>query len=192
MEDLISVIVPIYKVEKYLEKCILNIVNQTYSNLEIILVDDGSPDNSGKICDEYARKDSRIKVVHKLNGGLSDARNAGIEIATGKYIAFVDSDDYIEEKMISKLYDLLKANDADVSACNICKFYEDKEIELDENEEIVKSYPPEQAILLTILDDSFGNYAWNKLYRSELFSDVRFPFKRRYEDIATIYKILDK
>ena len=98
MNDLISVIVPIYKVEKYLQKCVDSILAQTYSNLEIILVDDGSPDRCGELCDEYAEKDGRIRVIHKKNGGLSDARNAGIDVAAGKYLAFVDSDDYIHPK----------------------------------------------------------------------------------------------
>ena len=94
-DELISIIIPVYKVEKYLEKCINSIIGQTYTNLQIILVDDGSPDNSGKICDKYAKEDSRIEVIHKSNGGLSEARNRGIERAKGKYIGFVDSDDYI-------------------------------------------------------------------------------------------------
>ena len=100
MENKVSVIIPVYKVEKYLEKCIDSVINQSYSNLEIILVDDGSPDNCGKICDKYAKKDNRIRVIHKTNGGLSDARNNGIKIATGNYIAFIDSDDYVTEDYI--------------------------------------------------------------------------------------------
>ena len=103
MEKLISVIVPVYNVEEYVEKCVLSIINQTYKNLEIILVDDGSTDNSGKICDEIAIKDNRIKVIHKKNGGLSDARNVGIDIAKGDYLGFVDSDDYIDPDMYSIL-----------------------------------------------------------------------------------------
>lgn len=101
---LISIIVPIYNVELYLEKCIESIINQTYKNLEIILVDDGSTDSCGKICDEYAKKDNRIKVIHKINGGLSDARNKGMEIAKGKYIGFVDGDDYVASDMYETLY----------------------------------------------------------------------------------------
>lgn len=107
-EDLISIVIPVYKVELYLEKCIESIINQTYKNLEIIIVDDGSPDNCPKICDEYAQKDNRIKVIHKENGGLSDARNAGIDVAAGKYIAFVDSDDYVSNDYIEYMYNLIK------------------------------------------------------------------------------------
>ena len=99
-KELISIVIPVYKVELYLEKCIESIINQTYKNLEIIIVDDGSPDNCPQICDEYSKKDKRIKVIHKENGGLSDARNAGIDIATGKYIAFVDSDDYVSDDYV--------------------------------------------------------------------------------------------
>ena len=112
MEKLISVIVPVYNVEEYVEKCVLSIINQTYKNLEIILVDDGSTDNSGKICDEIAIKDNRIKVIHKKNGGLSDARNVGIDIAKGDYLGFVDSDDYIDPDMYSIL----------LNNMNNCKF----------------------------------------------------------------------
>ena len=98
-KDLISIIIPIYKVEKFLDRCVESVVNQTYSNLEIILVDDGSPDNCPYMCDEWAEKDSRIKVIHKLNGGLSDARNEGLKSSTGKYVGFVDSDDWIAPEM---------------------------------------------------------------------------------------------
>ena len=115
---LISIIIPVYKVEKYLEKCIQSVINQTYENLQIILVDDGSPDNCGKICVEYAKKDHRIEVIHKSNGGLSDARNKGLEIAKGEYIGFVDSDDYIESDMYEVLYNLLKQYNAYVKICN--------------------------------------------------------------------------
>ena len=109
----VSIVVPIYNVEKYLEQCIDSIINQTLKEIEIILVDDGSPDNCPQICDDYVKKDSRIKVVHKTNGGLSSARNAGIEIATGDYIGFVDSDDYIELDMYEKMYNIAIENNVD-------------------------------------------------------------------------------
>ena len=108
MNELVSIIVPVYNVEKYIKKCVDSLITQTYSNLEIILVNDGSPDNSGKICDEYAQSDSRIKVIHKANGGLSDARNTGIDIAEGQYIFFLDSDDWIDCQCIEKLHNLIK------------------------------------------------------------------------------------
>ena len=115
MNSLISVIVPIYKVEKYLRKCVESILSQTHTNLEIILVDDGSPDNCGAICDEYAKQDARIKVIHKPNGGLSDARNAGLDIMTGEYVAFVDSDDWIGPRMYETLLQMLKLFQADIA-----------------------------------------------------------------------------
>ena len=115
MEDLISVVVPIYNVENYIKKCVDSILSQTYKNLEIILVDDGSPDNCPQICDEYAQKDNRIKVIHKENGGLSDARNAGIDISKGKFITFIDSDDYIEKDYVEVLYNSIKENASDMA-----------------------------------------------------------------------------
>ena len=125
-KELISIIVPVYNVEKYLKKCVDSIVNQTYKNLEIILVDDGATDNSGKICDELVELDNRIKVYHKKNGGLSDARNYGVERATGDYIGFVDSDDYIDAEMYEKLYEAIKKENVDVAECNLKIVYPEK------------------------------------------------------------------
>lgn len=122
----ISIIVPVYKVEPYLRKCVDSILAQTFTDFEVILVDDGSPDNSGKICDEYASKDSRVRVIHKKNGGLSSARNAGIDVARGKYLGFVDSDDYIEKDMYELLYDNIVKEQADLSICGIYDVYEGK------------------------------------------------------------------
>ena len=117
MNDLISIIVPVYNVEQYLDRCVKSLLQQTYKNLEIILVDDGSPDRCGQMCDNYAKLDSRVLVIHKENGGLSDARNAGLSHAHGEYIAFVDSDDYIEADMISELYNACHNQDADIVVC---------------------------------------------------------------------------
>ena len=119
----ISVIVPVYKVEKYLNKCVDSIVNQTFTDIEIILVDDGSPDNSGKMCDDWSQKDRRIRVIHKENGGLSDARNRGIQESSGEYIIFIDSDDFIEPKMLEVLYNLATDHDADVAISGLCDCY---------------------------------------------------------------------
>ncbi len=125
---LISVIIPVFKVEKYLEKCIKSIVNQTIENLEIILVDDGSPDQCPKICDYWASKDSRIKVVHKKNGGLSDARNAGLDIAKGEYISFIDSDDWVALDMYEIMLKAMKEENADICACGIMGCYQNKNV----------------------------------------------------------------
>ncbi len=122
MNDLVSVIIPIYKVEPYIRECLDSVINQTYRNLEIILVDDGSPDGCPKICDEYAENDSRIKVVHKENGGLSDARNKGLDVASGEYITFVDSDDVVHKAYVEFLYDNLKKTNSDVSVCQSVSF----------------------------------------------------------------------
>ena len=180
-KDLISIIIPVYKVEKYLEKCIESVLKQTYTNLQVILVDDGSPDNCGKICDEYAKKDSRIEVIHKVNGGLSDARNVGIAKAKGKYIGFVDSDDYIKEDMYEILINLIKEYDADVSICNLYDVIEGKEY-IRNKENGIKEYNRIDILKEVLLDKNIQSYAWNKLYKKELFN----------EDIGTTFYIFEK
>ncbi len=191
MKSLISVIVPIYNVEKYLDRCIKSIVNQTYQNLEIILVDDGSTDNSGKICDEYVKKDDRIKVIHKENGGLSDARNVGIENATGRLIGFVDSDDYIDKDMFELLNTDLTKYDADIAICNVKKENENAELLEECGLEEIRVFNKKEALKL-LIKDLIKSYAWNKLYKIELFAKVRFPVGKTMEDVATTYKIFEK
>ena len=187
--DLISVIVPIYNVEEYLKKCIDSIINQTYTNIEIILVDDGSTDNCGTICDEYSQKDDRIKVIHKENGGLSDARNAGIEIATGKFLTFIDSDDFIEEGYIELLYNTIEEYDADLSIASHRVIYDKTIMDKSTNEEFCGD---SKLILEKILyDDGVDLSAWGKLYKVELFKEVRYPKDRLFEDSATTYKLID-
>ena len=192
MDELISVIVPVYKVEEYLRRCIDSIINQTYKNLEIILVDDGSPDNCGKICDEYAKKDGRIKVIHKENGGLSDARNVGIEKSFGEYITFIDSDDYVESNYISVLYDLIKRYNTQISvADNFIEYVDGYKF----NNSIYSEYVTDpkhffEKMLWGIRD--LDNGAWTKLYKKELFKDIQFPVGKHYEDTATIYKVVNK
>ena len=187
MNELISVIIPIYNVERYLEKSIESVIGQSYKNLEIILVDDGSTDESGKMCDEIAKKDKRIKVIHKKNGGLSDARNAGIEVAKGKYLGFIDSDDYIDKYFYETLYTVLKKYNADISMCNYKKVYTDFEennAKLEHKEQVFNS---KQALRELLLFGKIENYAWNKLYRKELFEKVRYPVGKKMEDIGTTY-----
>ena len=135
MEDLITVIVPVYKVEKYIRKCIESIINQTYKNIEIILVDDGSPDDCGKICDEYAKKDNRIKAIHKENGGLSDARNKALDLTNGKYVIFVDSDDYIEKNAIEYLYQLMQKYNTDIAIGLVNPIYDGEKNNILKNKE---------------------------------------------------------
>ena len=189
--DLISIIIPVYKVEKYLEKCIESVLKQTYTNLQVILVDDGSPDNCGKICDEYAKKDSRIEVIHKVNGGLSDARNVGIAKAKGKYIGFVDSDDYIKEDMYEILINLIKEYDADVSICNLYDVIEGKEY-IRNKENGIKEYNRIDILKEVLLDKNIQSYAWNKLYKKELFNEIKYPIGKKYEDIGTTFYIFEK
>ena len=188
---LISVIIPVYKVEKYVEKCIQSVINQTYENLQIILVDDGSPDNCGKICDEYAKKDHRIEVIHKSNGGLSDARNKGLEIAKGEYIGFVDSDDYIEADMYEVLYNLLKQYNADVSICNFYTVSQGK-ISIKNADNGINEYNRIEILKEILLDKNIQSYAWNKLYKKELFDEIKYPIGKKYEDIGTTFYLLEK
>lgn len=188
---LISIIIPVYKVEKYLEKCIQSVINQTYENLQIILVDDGSPDNCGKICDEYAKKDHRIEVIHKSNGGLSDARNKGLEIAKGEYIGFVDSDDYIEADMYEVLYNLLKQYNADVSICNFYTVSQEK-IAIKNADNGIKEYTRIEILKEILLDNNIQSYAWNKLYKKDLFDEIKYPVGKKYEDIGTTFYLLEK
>lgn len=185
--NLVSVIVPIYNVEKYLSKCIDSIINQTYENIEILLVDDGSPDNCGKICDEYSKKDSRIKVIHKKNGGLSDARNCGIDNSTGKYLFFLDSDDYIKNDTIEYLINLIIRDKSDIAISKIQVVY--KNI-IEEN----ASSKSEVLDSLTVLNrmlysDSYYISSCGKLFNKNLFKEIRFPVGKNYEDVGTIYKL---
>ena len=188
MQDLISVIVPIYKVEAYLDECVSSIVGQTHHNLEIILVDDGSPDRCSAICDGWAAKDSRIRVIHKENGGLSDARNAGIEIATGAYIAFVDSDDWIMPEMYETMLAALKRENADICACSILSCYPDRQVKWGCLE--CAAGDSEQILSMLYHDTAYPVSAWNKLYSRELWAENRFPKGKICEDAFTTYLLV--
>lgn len=189
--DLISVIVPVYNVEKYLDKCIESIVNQTYKNLEIILVDDGSPDNSGAICDAWAEKDDRIIVIHKENEGSGKARNVALDLAKGEFIAFVDSDDYIEKHMIDHLYSLFTDN-VGITECSMI-YTEDDSADMDNNgcNEVI-IYSAEDALSLHIKDKLFRQTVVNKLYRRDVIGDVRFPVGTRIDDEFWTYQVIAK
>jgi glycosyltransferase involved in cell wall biosynthesis len=194
-EALVSVIVPIYMVQDYLDKCVKSIRNQSYTNLEIILVDDGSKDDCGKMCDEYAKEDERIKVIHKINGGLSDARNAGIEVAKGKYFVFVDSDDYIHPQMIELLIKPVQDGLADMSVCEFVNVKEDQDAPItnieNPNTIIIESLADKRQYFLC---ETFVRFtvAWNKLYPREYFANVRYPKGKIHEDEFTTYKILEQ
>ena len=190
MKERISVVVPVYNVEQYLEKCVNSIINQTYKNLEIILVDDGATDNSGEMCDELAKLDDRISVYHKENGGLSDARNYGVERATGEYIGFVDSDDYIDAEMYEKLYEAIKKEDADVAECNLKIIYPNR-VELFTEQNYYKvctkwEYLEEYLTIKKV----FGS-VWTKLIKSDVAKKLVFPKGKLYEDTYYAYDLIN-
>lgn len=196
MNDLISIIVPIYNVERYLERCVRSITSQTYKNLEIILVDDGSLDKCPEICDKLAEEDSRIKVLHKVNGGLSDARNHGIDNATGSYIMFIDSDDYIDSCMVEVLYNALINTKSDIAMCGI-EF-------VDEYNCIMKNANPAKLKRKVMSQEDFWeelikndsiNYTpcvvvWNKIYNRKIFESIRFDIGKIHEDEMILHKII--
>ncbi len=190
-EVLISIIMPIYKAEDYLNNSITSILNQTLENFELILVDDGSPDNSGKICDELALNDNRIKVIHKENGGASTARNAGLDIAQGEFIAFVDSDDWIEPNMFETLFNLAKEHNADISQCNYIKVENEDEKIINDDKEIIISFNNIES-LNNLYNEMYVSTVvlWNKIYKKSLFNKIRFPNMRIFEDEAIMYKLL--
>ena len=188
---LVSVIVPIYKVEQYLPKCVRSILGQTYSNLEIILVDDGSPDGCGAICDEFAATDSRIRVIHKKNGGLSDARNAGIDIAKGDYFAFVDSDDWLEPDAYEAMLAVMKKYDAKM----VCAGRYDEDGVTGQQTKglcpVKEEFVPGKELVRRILRwDHLDSAAWDKLYARELFRNIRYPVGRVVEDVPTTYRLV--
>ncbi len=202
MEPLISVIIPIYKAEKYLEKCVRCVLDQTYRNLEVILVDDGSPDGSGAICDKLAAEDCRIRVIHKENGGAATARNAGLDIMTGEYIAFVDADDYMEVNYIEALYRTLKENNAQVSICSFKTIDEEgNAVEIDELHREDSGNETGNDIQVfdgneIILQDLQGHWEhvapWGKLYQADLFENVRYPKWPAYEDEPVFIRVFDR
>lgn len=189
MNDLVSVIVPIYGVEEYLDKCINSIINQTYTNLEIILVDDGSEDACPQICDNFAQKDTRVKVIHKKNGGLSDARNTGIDNATGQYFIFVDSDDWVESTMVEHLLSACKKYDVKLASC--ARYITDGQsisaIAFNSKERV---YTAEEALNEILSGKAMDVAAWDKIYARELFEQIRYPVGENNEDIAIFYKIV--
>lgn len=191
MEKLLSVIIPIYNVEQYLDRCMESIVNQTYKNLEIIMVDDGSPDNCPKLCDEWAKRDNRIIVIHKQNGGLSDARNMGLSIATGEYIAFVDSDDFVDLDMYRTMIEALERTDSDISTCGRYLY---------RNGEISERYTSCKEMLLTatqaicelLRGGLIEEAAWDKVYKKDLFNGIVFPVGEINEDLPIMPHLFER
>ena len=193
-EKLISIIVPIYNVEQYLKRCVNSLINQTYRNLEIILVDDGSPDKCPQICDEYAAIDSRVKVLHKPNGGLSDARNKGLDIATGDYIMFVDSDDWIEINTCKDIITYIYTQNADVVVFGLNSVYDTGKI-VKTKKGLIGCVEKEECLkymIYRIMDGGVFNYVCNKIFSAQLFDGLRFPLGRLAEDQGFTYKLIHK
>ena len=197
-KEVVSIVIPIYNVEAYLKQCLETIVNQTYPNLEIILVNDGSPDNSEEICKEFFKRDSRIRYVRQVNGGLSAARNTGIDLATGDYITFVDPDDWVTEDYVETLYTQLKKYEADVSIANYNLFNESTSkflIKVTENDYSETLYEGRDIIDQDAIQEK-RDMAWAcammKLYKISLFEDLRFPVGKNVEDNFLMYKLLLK
>ena len=184
----VSVIIPIYNVAQFLDRCIDSVLKQTFNNLEIILVDDGSTDTSGEICDRWERKDTRIRVIHKANGGLSSARNSGIEAATGDAIFLLDSDDYISSHCIETCVRLMTDYEADISIIQMLNVSErtNEEIIIDQ-EEVIKVLSSQDAIKESLYQKKFSCSAPGKLYKKDIFADIRFPEGRVAEDLATCH-----
>ena len=191
MDELISVLVAVYNVDKYIAKCLDSLLNQTYKNIEIIIVDDGSTDNSKKICNEYAQKDSRIKLYEIEHGGLSKVRNYGISVAKGNYIYFVDSDDYLDNDILETLYRNIKKENADISCCSFYEVFKNKVVKKNLKDEyfIMNS---RESIIKSFQDDGLGVYAWNKLFKRELFNNIEFPLGKRSQDRFIMYQVFDK
>jgi glycosyltransferase involved in cell wall biosynthesis len=189
MNELISVIVPIYNVEKYLKRCVESIRNQSYENLEIILVDDESPDNCPTICDEYQKLDQRVKVIHQTNKGLSGARNAGVDIAKGEYLVFVDSDDFLDKEFVCVLYEAAKETNSDIA---LCKYEYVKGDVLTQSHKLGEKFIYTGTELIENMyskDGAFFVVAWNKLYHKSLFHNIRYPQGRIHEDEATTHQL---
>lgn len=192
-KDLISIIIPVYNVQDYVKNCVLSILNQSYKNLELIIVDDGATDKSGKICDKLEKQDDRIKVYHKKNCGLSDARNYGMKYAKGKYIMFIDSDDYINKYMVEDLYNNLVNNNADISVCDFKTTEKtDCDINIKTDNGFVVFNKEEAYDFLLSSEGTKMTVAWNKLYKKELFDDIKYPVGKYNEDEAIIYSLIDK
>ncbi|OKL36565.1 glycosyltransferase family 2 protein [Domibacillus mangrovi] len=190
MKPKISIIVPVYKVEPYIHKCVDSILAQTFKDFELILVDDGSPDKCGEICDEYAQKDSRVHVIHKKNGGLSDARNAGLNIAKGEYIGFVDSDDWIESDMYELLYNMCEENECDIANCTSIIHFKSETV-INGNHPLI-IHNRNEAMKAMLEGELYDEVVWTKLIKRNLIGDTRFKVGIVYEDTDFTYRLIHK
>jgi len=192
MDDLISIIVPFYNVEGYLKKCLDSLLEQTYKTFELILIDDGSTDNSGIICDDYAIRDHRIKVIHQQNKGVGNARNVAIGIAKGKFITFVDSDDWVTNNMLSEMYLSLKDSNADIVVAGHYVVNLDNSIEKKISFDAPILLGHIEATSLILEDKKIFSFSWDKMYKRELFDDLTYTENSLFEDISTTYKLFYK
>ena len=193
MDKKVSIVIPVYNVEEYLEEAVSSAIHQTYRNLEIILVDDGSTDSSGRMCDTLKEKDDRIIVIHDKNEGLSEARNRGIRIASGEYICFLDSDDYLDKTFVEKMLSCMEATGADLAICPLWKIYPNGEKTGPTPEEKYTELSRDETYKLIFTNSGhIGLYAPNKLYRKALFDSVSFPYGKYYEDSGTTYRIIQQ
>lgn len=193
-KDKISIVIPVYNVEKYLQRCLDSVLKQTYTDIEIILVDDGSTDGCGMICDEYEKTDKRIKVIHKENKGLSDARNVGIDQITGEYLVFIDSDDFVSRYYIENLWRALKQSNAEMAISGFINYYEGDDIPLEKivEENQIKKMTTQECLKKMFYQDEIDMSAWGKLYKSKMFCDIKYPVGKLNEDILVTYRLVEK
>lgn len=189
-KPLVSVIVPVYKVEQYLDRCVTSLLTQTYSDFELILVDDGSPDRCGAICDSYADRDGRVQVIHQKNKGLSGARNSGVAVAKGEYICFVDSDDMVARDYIEVLLSCIRDTGADVVECGRIDVYDDMIPSCQRGDKDERLYSAKDGLKMLILNNGFSQTVWNKMYRKSALSDVSFPEGKLHEDEFFTWKVV--
>lgn len=190
--DKICIIVPVYNVERYVKKCIASILAQSYTNIEVIIVNDGSTDNSLGLCIECSKQDKRVRVVSKKNGGLSDARNYGMQFCTCELITFIDSDDFVSRNYIKNLYELMQKYQADIACTNYIRFYDNCDVAAVNKKKFEKVFDSQEAIKDVLYQKNIANSAWGKLYKFSLFEDIIFPKGRLCEDLRTFYKLFRK
>ncbi len=189
---LISIIVPVYNMEMFLGKCVESVLKQTYKNFELLLIDDGSTDNSPALCDYYSQVDSRVRVIHKSNGGQGTARNIGIEVSEGDFIAFLDSDDYWHELFLEKMSRLLFSEESDIAICQF-QYIDEEEVLLQKRENTgrIENCSGIEAVQYMLYWTKFGVAPWAKLFKKELWRDIRYVEDRIYEDLATTYRVVE-
>jgi len=195
VKKLVSIVLPVYNVENYILGCLDSIKAQTYSNFEVIIVNDGSKDRSIEYCLDYCNQDSRFKIIHKPNGGLSDARNVGIEHTSGEYLVFIDSDDFVSPKLLSHMVEILESNQSDIAIIDAVHYYSDREYlnkDIFTEQMTIKNFNSVDALQEMFYQKSFLVSAWGKLYKRSLFNEIRFPVGKLFEDSAIMYLLFDK